>query len=38
MDVLRTHPYALVDGVVRENPFYVPPELHLASSPTNERD
>lgn len=26
MDVLRAHPYALVDGVLRENPFYVPPE------------
>ncbi|QRK08192.1 MEDS domain-containing protein [Archangium violaceum] len=36
MDVLRTHPYALVDGVVRENPFYVPPEVLLGSSPTDE--
>jgi MEDS: MEthanogen/methylotroph, DcmR Sensory domain len=26
MDVLRAHPYSLVDGVLRENPFYVPPE------------
>ncbi|WP_043391117.1 MEDS domain-containing protein [Archangium violaceum] len=23
MDVLRAHPYALVDGVVHENPYYV---------------
>jgi hypothetical protein len=26
MHVLRAHPFALVDGMVRENPFYVPPE------------
>lgn len=26
MDVLRAHPYAICDGVLRENPFYVPPE------------
>ncbi|WNG49329.1 hypothetical protein F0U60_38320 [Archangium minus] len=38
MDVLRSHPFALVDGVVRENPFYVPPKVLLGSSPTNEQD
>ncbi|WP_233262279.1 MEDS domain-containing protein [Vitiosangium sp. GDMCC 1.1324] len=37
MAVLRTHPYALVDGVVRENPFYVPPEELRGSSTKNER-
>ena len=26
MDIMRTHPYTLVDGVLRENPFYVPPQ------------
>lgn len=36
MDVLRTHPYAIVEGVLRENPFYVPPEEFLGT-PTNER-
>jgi hypothetical protein len=30
MDILRAHPYALVDGVVRENPFHVPPEPRSA--------
>jgi len=25
MDVLRTHPYAIVGGVLQQNPFYAPP-------------
>lgn len=29
IDVLRTHPYALIEGELRENPFYVPPEEFL---------
>lgn len=29
MDVLRTHPLAMVGGVVYENPFYVPPAEFL---------
>lgn len=29
MDVLRTHPLAMVGGVVYENPFYVPPAQFL---------
>jgi hypothetical protein len=29
MDVLRTHPLAMVGGVVYENPFYVPPAKFL---------
>ena len=33
MDVLRTHPYTLVDGVLHENPYYVPPEKVLATLP-----
>lgn len=36
IDVLRTHPYALVEGVLRENPYYVPPEGLLGTS-TNKR-
>jgi hypothetical protein len=31
MDVLRTHPFTLVDGVLRENPYYVPPEKFLGT-------
>ncbi|HYO70473.1 MAG TPA: MEDS domain-containing protein [Archangium sp.] len=37
MDVLRAHPYALIDGVVRENPFYAPPEQLLATSTRDKR-
>jgi hypothetical protein len=34
IDVLRTHPYAIVGGVLRENPFYVSPEEFLGTSST----
>lgn len=30
MDILRTHPVALVGGILHENPFYVPPTEFLA--------
>lgn len=30
MDILRTHPVAIVGGLVHENPFYVPPDEFLA--------
>jgi len=30
MDILRTHPVALVGGILHENPFYVPPAQFLA--------
>lgn len=30
MDILRTHPLALIGGVVQENPFFTPPEEMLA--------
>jgi hypothetical protein len=30
MDILRTHPVAIVGGLVHENPFYVPPDDFLA--------
>jgi len=29
MDVLRTHPRVIVGGILRENPFYVPPDEFL---------
>jgi hypothetical protein len=29
MDVLRTHPLVIVGGILRENPFYVPPDEFL---------
>ncbi len=30
MDILRTHPVAIIGGLVHENPFYVPPDEFLA--------
>jgi MEDS: MEthanogen/methylotroph, DcmR Sensory domain len=40
MDILRTHPQVIVGGILRENPFYVPPdeflrELRDRAAPTN---
>jgi hypothetical protein len=29
MDVLRTHPMVIIGGVLRENPFFVPPDQML---------
>jgi hypothetical protein len=29
MDILRTHPLVIVGGILRENPFYVPPDEFL---------
>ena len=29
MDILRTHPMAIVGGVLQVNPFFVPPEEFL---------
>lgn len=29
MDILRTHPMVVVGGILRENPFYVPPDEFL---------
>jgi MEDS: MEthanogen/methylotroph, DcmR Sensory domain len=29
MDILRTHPVAIIGGVLQENPFFVPPEQFL---------
>jgi hypothetical protein len=37
LDVLRSHPYTLVDGVVRESPYYVPPRNLLGTLPSRGR-
>jgi len=29
-DILRVHPVAIIGGVLRENPFYIPPDQFLA--------
>jgi hypothetical protein len=29
VDILATHPYVVLRGRVRENPFYIPPEVYL---------
>jgi hypothetical protein len=29
MDILRTHPMVIVGGVLKENPFFVPPDEML---------
>jgi hypothetical protein len=29
LDILRTHPLVIVGGILRENPFFVPPEQFL---------
>ena len=30
LDILRTHPLVIIGGLLRENPFFVPPEQFLA--------
>jgi hypothetical protein len=30
-DVMATHPYVLLNGAVRRNPFYIPPDVYLES-------
>lgn len=37
MDVLRTHPVVLIGGMLRENPFYVAPEVFLAELEERKR-
>ena len=29
MDIMRTHPMVVVGGLLRENPFFVPPDEFL---------
>jgi hypothetical protein len=36
MDVLRTHPHVIVGGILRENPFYVPPDDFLREFDTRK--
>jgi hypothetical protein len=26
VDILRTHPYVIIGGIVQGNPFFIPPE------------
>ena len=30
VDIMATHPYVVLRGQIRHNPFYVPPEVYLA--------
>jgi hypothetical protein len=32
MDVLRTHPVAVVDGVLHDNPYYISPDTLLGGT------
>jgi hypothetical protein len=36
MDVLRTHPQAIVGGILQENPFYIPPAEFLRELRTRD--
>jgi hypothetical protein len=29
MDIIRTHPLVIIGGLLRENPFFVPPDQFL---------
>ena len=29
MDILRTHPMAIISGILQQNPFFVPPDEFL---------
>jgi hypothetical protein len=29
LDIMRTHPLVIIGGILRENPFFVPPEQYL---------
>jgi hypothetical protein len=29
MDIMRTHPVAIIGGLLQENPFFVPPDQFL---------
>jgi hypothetical protein len=32
MDVLRSHPVTVVDGMLHDNPYYVPPDTLLGGT------
>jgi hypothetical protein len=29
VDILATHPYVVLRGQIRQNPFYIPPDVYL---------
>ena len=29
LDIMRTHPLVIIGGILRENPFFIPPEQFL---------
>jgi hypothetical protein len=29
MDIMRTHPLVIIGGLLRENPFFIPPDQFL---------
>lgn len=29
VDIMATHPYVILKGCIRENPFFIPPEIYL---------
>jgi hypothetical protein len=37
IDILRTHPLALIGGVLQVNPFFVPPAEFLAELRSRDR-
>ncbi|MFN2632358.1 MAG: hypothetical protein ABR610_02985 [Thermoanaerobaculia bacterium] len=37
LDILRTHPMAIVGGVLEKNPFFVPPEEFLLELRAREK-
>jgi MEDS: MEthanogen/methylotroph, DcmR Sensory domain len=32
VDIMATHPYVVLRGQVRQNPFYIPPEVYLSAA------
>jgi hypothetical protein len=40
VDIMATHPYVILKGQIRQNPFYVPPEIYFRElmSSTTDRD
>jgi hypothetical protein len=37
LDILRTHPMAIVGGVLQNNPFFVPPDEFLLELRAREK-
>ena len=36
-DIMATHPYVVLKGAIRQNPFYIPPEAYLQMLPTKRK-